>query len=691
MRRPRQRCPGRRPWSARSSLRANSTTTRRNTSTTDRRCVIPADVPDATSARDPAAGGRGLPGDRLRGHGPGRLPAVSRRRPARVRQRDQHHSGVHHDQHVREALGGIGRAVSRPARSADRRSRRSATPRSSSCARATREACGRFESCAGGRAGLLLAAAATPGCRAISTGVDGLVRVYDYILDARFDQADAELDRACPPAPAEACDVLGATATWWRILLDPESRALDEQLSAETERRHRGHRGLGGARSATAPRRTSTSAPRTPCASSCACCATRSSPPRAMASASGRRSSARSRSTRPSTMHTLASACTGTTRTSRRRRRRSSASCCCCPAAIGKEGLAEMLRTRARGATAPGRGGLPAADHLSLVREARPPRRSRCSTPSTSAIRAIRCSSRICANVRDTYQHDLPASLCAWRELLAAAREQRVNEAALAEAEARLGDRAATRRALPDRSRARAAARRDRRAPGAPVRRARLRLSGARRRRGPAGPSRRGRIAAYRLAESPPRRRADPHDVRSRAADRIRQRARCRRAREAYRLSLDGFRKLERRDAAGAVADLAQSVALDPGDPASRGTDTAARCSRRRNDRARADGVRRTRSPRARDDARADRGGGVARSWRAPHERLGASRRAPSRTTARPRRGSAAAATCTPRPRARGSTHAPRRATADADARRARYSPTRAASDTFCRMRFFDF
>ncbi len=33
------------------------------------------------------------------------------------------------------------------------------------------------------------------------------------------------------PAPPEACDVLAATATWWRILLDPDSRALDAEFS----------------------------------------------------------------------------------------------------------------------------------------------------------------------------------------------------------------------------------------------------------------------------------------------------------------------------------------------------------------------------------------------------------------------------------------------------------------------------
>src|SRR6185312_8690730 len=37
------------------------------------------------------------------------------------------------------------------------------------------------------------------------------------------------------PAPLPACDVLDATATWWRVLLDPESRALDGELSAAIE------------------------------------------------------------------------------------------------------------------------------------------------------------------------------------------------------------------------------------------------------------------------------------------------------------------------------------------------------------------------------------------------------------------------------------------------------------------------
>ena len=67
-------------------------------------------------------------------------------------------------------------------------------------------------------------------------GEDSLVRAYEFILDSRFDQVDAELRRACGPAPAEACNVLEATALWWRIQLDPLNRELDAAFSAAVER-----------------------------------------------------------------------------------------------------------------------------------------------------------------------------------------------------------------------------------------------------------------------------------------------------------------------------------------------------------------------------------------------------------------------------------------------------------------------
>jgi hypothetical protein len=51
--------------------------------------------------------------------------------------------------------------------------------------------------------------------------------VYDLILDARFDEAAARLKDTCPPAPVPACRSLAAASLWWRILIDPDSTALD--------------------------------------------------------------------------------------------------------------------------------------------------------------------------------------------------------------------------------------------------------------------------------------------------------------------------------------------------------------------------------------------------------------------------------------------------------------------------------
>jgi hypothetical protein len=66
--------------------------------------------------------------------------------------------------------------------------------------------------------------------RAALTNAAQLAAAYDRILDARFDQADAQLARACPPAPAEACQDLRLVALWWQILLNPETRALDDRF-----------------------------------------------------------------------------------------------------------------------------------------------------------------------------------------------------------------------------------------------------------------------------------------------------------------------------------------------------------------------------------------------------------------------------------------------------------------------------
>jgi tetratricopeptide (TPR) repeat protein len=78
--------------------------------------------------------------------------------------------------------------------------------------------------------GLLILALAAP-CEATLTGAAQLSAVYESILGARFDRADEQLKHTCPPAPAEACQVLGVVSMWWRIQIDPENRADDRRFS----------------------------------------------------------------------------------------------------------------------------------------------------------------------------------------------------------------------------------------------------------------------------------------------------------------------------------------------------------------------------------------------------------------------------------------------------------------------------
>jgi tetratricopeptide (TPR) repeat protein len=77
---------------------------------------------------------------------------------------------------------------------------------------------------------LLFALAAPRPAGATLTGGARLAAVYDEILAARFDQADRQLKDACPPAPEEACQALRVVSIWWQILLNPQSRRLDDRL-----------------------------------------------------------------------------------------------------------------------------------------------------------------------------------------------------------------------------------------------------------------------------------------------------------------------------------------------------------------------------------------------------------------------------------------------------------------------------
>jgi tetratricopeptide (TPR) repeat protein len=67
------------------------------------------------------------------------------------------------------------------------------------------------------------------------TGVDEVARVYDAILDARFERVPAMLREACGPAPREACQLLDAVSAWWRIQLDPLSTIHDAAFESKVE------------------------------------------------------------------------------------------------------------------------------------------------------------------------------------------------------------------------------------------------------------------------------------------------------------------------------------------------------------------------------------------------------------------------------------------------------------------------
>ena len=65
------------------------------------------------------------------------------------------------------------------------------------------------------------------------TSPESLVKTYELILEARFDQAERQLKASCPPAPQPACDVIGAVSEYWRLMLDPENTTGDAPLLAK--------------------------------------------------------------------------------------------------------------------------------------------------------------------------------------------------------------------------------------------------------------------------------------------------------------------------------------------------------------------------------------------------------------------------------------------------------------------------
>jgi tetratricopeptide (TPR) repeat protein len=414
---------------------------------------------------------------------------------------------------------------------------------------------------------LLLALPRAPSAGAFRQlrGVEGLARAYDAILDARFDQVGAELRRACGPAPPEACEVLTATAIWWQIQLDPESHALDDEFSRAIEQAIATTEAwverapdnaeawfyMGGAYAVRVQWRVLRDQ-------------------KLAAARDGRRihqALTRALDLDPTLDDAhfglgmyryyagIAPAAARILRV-----------LLLLPGGDREAGLAGMLRARDRGQLLQGEADYQihvvylwyesrideALDLLAGLQQAYP------GNPLFPAQVAA---------VHDKYRHDVMASLVAWQSLLAAADAQRVNAAALAQAQARLGIARQferlyqTDRAIEQLDALIASA------PSAPygVRAlAQLRLGEAYDRLG----SRDRAVDAYRAAivATP---NPDPHDIRAQAAERLR-RAPDRRRAAAYRLSLEGLRRLEEQEVAAAADVLEQSLALDGANPVAR-------------------------------------------------------------------------------------------------------------------------
>jgi hypothetical protein len=395
-------------------------------------------------------------------------------------------------------------------------------------------------------------------------GVGALVRVYDAILDARFDDARAELKRACGPAPREACDVLAATITWWRILIDPDSRALDAQFAAEADHAIKSTEAWSAREPQNAEAHFYTGA------AYAARVQWRVLRDEKLAAArDGKRikqALERAIALEPDLddayfgiglYQYYADVAPAAAKILR--------FLLMLPGGDKTEGLARVQRTRARGALLQGE-----ADYQLHILYLWYERRADLALELLASLRDRHPGNPIfaaqIADVQDRYQHDITASLASWRALLAAARDGKVNEAAAAEAQARLGiarqlealaqtDVALEHlRAVLDAKPAK---------PAGAVAAAYLAMGEAEDRLGHHDAA----VAAYRLAITAPS--PDAQNVRQRAAERMRRTPDAKRA-EAYRLSLEGFRKFEKSDLSGAETLLVRSLQLDPKDPVAR-------------------------------------------------------------------------------------------------------------------------
>lgn len=407
--------------------------------------------------------------------------------------------------------------------------------------------------------------AAASGATRQLQGGDALARVYDVILDARFDQVDAELRRACGPAPQEACDVLDATAVWWQILLDPDSRALDGEFSASVER------AIGATEAWTARDPEEPEAWFYLGAAYAARVQWRVLRNEKLSAARDGKRIKQALEHAVALDPSLEDAFFGIGLYKYYADVAPAAAkilrfLLLLPGGDRREGLAEMLRARNRGRLLQGE-----ADYqlhiIYLWYERQTARALELLDSLHDRYPGNPLFLAQIAEIQDAYQHDVSSSLERWQELLTVARGQRTNAAPLAEVQARLGiarqleilhrtDEAV------EQLEAVIAMKPD--APYSSLALAYLRLGEAQDRLG----ARAAATAAYRSAEvtTPAN---DVYLVRRQAGERQRRGPDQRRA-DAYRLSLYGWRRLEQQDLLAAANALERSLQLNPDDPVAR-------------------------------------------------------------------------------------------------------------------------
>jgi tetratricopeptide (TPR) repeat protein len=396
-------------------------------------------------------------------------------------------------------------------------------------------------------------------------GIDGLARAYDFILEARFDQVEAELHRACGPAPPEACEVLGATALWWRILLDPESHELDDEFSTAVERAIESTDAWierapddaeawfysGGAYAARVQwrvlRNEKISAARDGKNIKVALERAIELDPAIEDAYFGIGLYKYYADVAPAAAKVLRFLLL-------------------LPGGDREEGLEQMLRARSRGRLLQGE-----ADYqlhvIYLWYERQTDRALQLLQSLHERYPANPLFLSQTAEIQDAYQHDVTASLATWRALLAAAREQRANLPLLSEVQARLGI-ARQLEVLHQTDDAidmlQAVVALHPTAPYGSLPLAYLRLGEAHDRMGQRALAVDAYRAAANTAVTP-----DPHRVRAQSAERLRRAPDARRA-EAYRLSLQGWRRFEHNDLPAAASLLKTSLTLNGSDPVAR-------------------------------------------------------------------------------------------------------------------------